>query len=333
MRINIIVLAIVATCVKSLEYHGTKASETLRAPGRRPILKSQGEGSPNGTIFDDVRNISSPIFNVHSISIISMYQVDYLQFTYRLVNNSLYRAPEHGDGIFNPETIVLAKDEYIEKIEGSTSYKLINQLTFTLSRPNKYQKRVIGPYGTTVGEHNFTFEGFIFGFHGKTGMLLQNLGVYYYPPVKESEYFGYPRKSFIENPDTKFPPVIKVSRIFIYHSDQIDSIQLEYMLHGGGTRLGSKNGGKGGNLTTISFSNKEGLVGIKGAIKPKTSIDGPHISQLSFVSNKTHEGVVTYGPFGKDYNETFSVRGNIFGYSGYIGGLPTGLKSMSVFIT
>lgn len=59
-------------------------------------------------------NASSAIFDVRSVAIISMYQVDYLQLTYQLANGSLYRAPEHGDGIFNPETFSLAEDEYIE---------------------------------------------------------------------------------------------------------------------------------------------------------------------------------------------------------------------------
>lgn len=302
-------------------------TSTPKIPGSRPVLKTQGEGNPNGTIFDDVSNTTSAIFNVRSLSIISMYQVDYLQVTYQLANGSLYRAPEHGDGIFNPETVTLAKDEYIECIRGSTSYELINQLTFTINSPNQSQKRLIGPYGTTVGEHNFTFEGFVVGFHGKTGkLLLQNLGVYYLAPVKSSEYFGHSSApDFVEHPDAKFPPVVKVNKIFIDHGSEVNSLQMEYQLHGGGIRLGEKHGGASGNFTTIIFEYGEGLVEIRG----KTGGILHHtIKQLTFVSRKMGGSRALYGPFGKLGYKPFSISGNIIGYTGKAGKV---FESLGVF--
>ena len=44
-------------------------------PGYRPVLKSQGEGSPVGSYFDDVGNIST---------IVNINQVDLLEITYIL---------------------------------------------------------------------------------------------------------------------------------------------------------------------------------------------------------------------------------------------------------
>ena len=298
-------------------------------PASRPVLKTRGEGNPNGTVFDDVLNTTGAIFNVRSFAIISMYQVDYLQFVYQLDNGSLYRAPEHGDGIFNPDTIPLEDGEYIERIDGSTSFELINQLTFTLNSPNQpqnYSKRIIGPYGSTIGKHNFTFEGFMVGFHGKTGNLLQNLGVYYLAPAKQSKLFGSSSaESFTEHPDAKFPPVVKVNRIFISHGSTVNSLQMEYNLHGGGVRTGEKHGGASGNLTTITFEYGEGLVEMRGKMG---GVLHQTIKQLTFISRKMDGSTVIHGPFGKLGYKSFSIPGNIIGYTGRVG---KDLESLGVF--
>lgn len=298
-------------------------------PGYRPVLKSQGEGNPNGTVFDDLLNITATIVNIRSIAIISMYQVDYLQLTYVLENGSLCKSPEHGDGLFNPETIALEKDEHIEKIEGTTSFKMINQLTFTISRPSLSQKRVVGPYGTTVGTHSFVFEGYIIGFHGKTGMLLQNLGVYYMPLARATPYFGHPPQNFIEDPDAIHPPVVKVAAILIWHGDGVNWIQMKYRLLGGGWRAGQRHPAdcKMGRLTTIMLRENEWLIGAHGILKTT------QLQSLSFVTRKRDGSRGLYGPYG-NRNETdsttkFAVTGTIIGYRGYTG--TTGLESVGFF--
>jgi hypothetical protein len=254
-----------------------------------------------------------------------MYQVDYLQFTYQLANGSMYHAPEHGDGIFNPETIALGENEYIGRIEGSTSFKLINQLTFTLNSLNQSGERLVGPYGTTVGEKNFTFEGLIVGFHGKTGTLLQNLGVYYLAPVRESKYIGHGAPDFTEHPDAMFPPVVKVSKITIHHGWEVYSLQMEYQLHGGGVRLGDKHGGARGNVTTITLEYGEGLVEIRG----KTGgILHQTIKQLTFISKRIDGSTSVHGPFGREGYRSFSIPGNIIGYTGRAG---EALESLGAF--
>lgn len=167
-----------------------------------------------------------------------------------------------------------------------------------------------------MGKHNFTFEGFIVGFHGKTGTLLQNLGVYYLAPVTTSKYIGCCSADFSEHPDAKFPPVVKVTKIFVHHGKEVNSIQMEYQLHGGGTRLGDKHGGATGTLTTIQFGYGESLVEIRGKLG---GLLHQSIKQLTFVSRKIDGSKTVYGPFGKRGYKSFSVSGNIIGYTGKAG--------------
>ena len=109
--------------------------------------------------------------------------------------------------------------------------------------------------------------------------------------------------------------MVKVNKIFIHHGDLVDSLQFEYQLHGGSTRLGSKNGGSGGDFfTVVILEYGEKLVGIEGKIDKGDYF--AIISQLTFISLKKDGSSCKYGPFGKNGNETFSVSGSIIGYYG-----------------
>ena len=290
--------------------------------GSRPVLKSSGVGSPNKTYtpFDDLRRLADAVLTVRSITIASFYELDSIQFSYALKNGSIYRPPTRGEGFTVPQTIQLAKDEYVAKIEGTTVYnESISQVFITINNPNKFKSRVYGPFGMTVGERNFTFEGYIMGIHGKTGpsssqQIVRKLGVYYLAPVTETKYLGFPIISFYENPDMRFPPVVKISKIFISHGDRVYSLQVEYQLLDGGTKLGEKNGGDDGDLTTVSFSNGEELIGLKVGIIVG-SFDNM-TSQLTLISRKKDGGTAVYGPFGKEADKQITVNGRILGFTG-----------------
>ena len=288
--------------------------------GTRPVLKSSGVGSPNRTYtpFDDLGRLADAVLTVRSIMIASFYQLDSIQFSYILKNGSIYCPPTRGEGFTVPQTIQLAKDEYIAKIEGTTVYnESISQVFITINNPNEFKSRVYGPFGALVGERNFTFKGYIMGIHGKIGpsfsrQIVRNLGVYHLAPVTESKYLGLAiGKSFYENPDMRFPPVVKISKIFISHGDRVYSLRVEYQLLDGGTKLGKKNGGDYGDLTTISFGNGEELVGLKVGV-----IVGSMTSQLTFISRKKDGGTAVYGPFGKEADKQITVNGHILGFTG-----------------
>ena len=278
-------------------------------PNTRQILRLPSHGGQDGTVFDDIKSIANAsILKIHSIDIGSLYQVDYLQVTYLLSNGSFYKAPIHGDGIFTPDTITLAADEYVEKIEGKTNGEYVNEMTITTYMPLSRSINVYGPYGTPKlnATQSYIFEGNIVGFHGSAGKyVLSSLGVYIMAPVEKSPYFGYSNASsgFSDDPDGCFPPVVKISKLFIQHGSQINSIQAEYQLLGGGIQKGDRHGGKGGNLTVLKFASDEHLIGFKGKVD-----DSPlHVVvQLTFITISEKRKTSYYGPYGTTGSDSFS---------------------------
>lgn len=281
----------------------------------RPVIKVPGQGG-NGTAFDDVRNITgATIINIQSISIVSYYQVDSIEVTYLLSNGSLYKAPKHGDVDFSfPEIINLDPDEFVEKIEGKTDGKVIDQLTITTRIPKDDGRIVYGPYGMTNASHNFAFEGFIIGFHGRSGSIMDQIGVYKLAPVTKSKQYGIPyfAAEFDDNPDVLFPPVVGIKTLFIHHGGQVNSIQAEYQLFGGGTKLSEKHGTPANTLSVLRFGHREQIVEMRGELDYKKRF----LNQLSFVTKKPNGRVKVHGPFGTAGSEPFSVRGSVIGFAG-----------------
>ena len=283
----------------------------------RPVVKFPAEGgTTEGIAFDDLKKISSNVFNIHSIAISSGNQLDSIQVTYLLKDGSLYKAPKHGGSITRyPSRISLASDEYVAKVEGTTSGSLINQLTITTKRPSELQTRVYGPFGKTAGDRNFTLtESFILGFLGSSSDHLNSIGVYCLAPIKLTNTFGWYSPGFTEDPDGKFPPVVKVSKILVYHGWAIDSLQFQYQLHGGGKRMGDKHGGNGGNLTTINIGQNEQLIGVQGLLNGGTFAD---LQQVVFTTQEKNSLVkIHHGPFGILGDKPFSFEGHFLAYAG-----------------
>ena len=127
----------------------------------REPTKSPGYGGVNGTAFDDL-SFEDYIVGVHPMAL------------------SLYMAPIHGKIGDAPINITLDSNEYVSKIEGKiynhSQDVLIGQLTITTLGP-EYVHKIYGPFGR-IGVQNFSEEGYIFGFHGRSGDALDNIGVY-----------------------------------------------------------------------------------------------------------------------------------------------------------
>ena len=176
-----------------------------------------------------------------------------------------------------------------------------------------------------MGERTFTFEGYILGIHGKIGpysgrQTVQNIGVYYLAPVKETENLGSMLPTFYEEPDMKFPPVVKINQIRIYHGYYINSLQVQYQLLDGSTRLGEKHGTDIGNHTIITFEHGEELVKLKGKVVPSGIIilPGRVLGQITFISQKKDGTTAVYGPFGKtgDEEKPITASGHMLGFAG-----------------
>lgn len=287
----------------------------------RQQLKSPAYGGSNGTTFDDVMNVSMSGVNVTGICFINISsgnQVDAIQVTYLLSNGSLYQSPVHGKYNNPPITIVLDPDEYVTKLEGKTNGALVDQLTLTTVGPD-YEHKVYGPFGKT-GNLSFTFEDYILGFHGRSGNLLDSIGIYSLELVKKSQEFGGPGGDpFDDRVDGRAPPIVGISKIFIWHANIIGAFQIEYILLGDSTVLGELHGWNSSpnrNLTTVSFDKGEQLIEVHGKVG-----DGKFVYQMTFITKKEGGGNAQYGPFGVSGNELFSFFGNIYGFFGHSGSM------------
>ena len=275
-------------------------------PGDRPVVVSGlSKGGSGGDPFDDY--IPS-IAGVHAINISYDSQVESIQVTYRLINGSLYQAPKHGGYRHPPMTITLAPGEYISEIKGKTNGVLVDQMSIVTFQPKKFLKKTYGPFGKT-GEQDFSMEGYVVGFFGRSGSLLDNIGLHILSPVKKSEQFGLVDWSnFDENPDTFFPsPVLKIKKIHISHGHYVNdintvyAIQAEYQLLNGSVQPGAVHGGGSGNWTTIEIADTEWLLGIEGQA-------GPNVGQLTFIVGGEDGSIKQYGPYGEAYVTKYAVQ-------------------------
>ena len=284
--------------------------------GSRPITKSPRQGGMNGTAFDDFNNgapLPAIIVGVHSINISSGNQIDSIQVTYLLSNGSLFHAPTHGKPSHPPINITFGTDERIVKIEGKTNNQLVDQLTITTVGP-AYERRVYGPFGIT-GQIEWSLEGHIIGFFGRSGDLLDSIGVYSMEVLKKSDLFGGTGGSEVDdNTDALIPPVVMIAEIQVTNAELIDSIQVVYRHFDGRVTTGNKFGeGTSGNISTIYFAEGEKIVQLDGK-----SGDN-YVNQLTFITEKADGSEGRYGPYGKIGKHSFSIHGNILGFYGSSG--------------
>lgn len=297
----------------------------------RPVVKSSAPGGTGGDPFDDTMNgtLLSKIIGIQSMTVTYTHLVESIQVTYLLSNKSLYEAPRHGGNTktYPPIKVKLRSREYVKKVCGKIDEKFTYQISITTLYPkDRSVKSYTGPSGAEGGK-NFTFDGYILGFFGRSGDLLDNIGVYQLPPLKKSESWpgSYYSKYFDENPDLIFfPPVVKINKLFINHGARVYAIQAEYLLLDGSIKRGTKYGEDQGNpLSVITFDRDEKIIGVKG-----TGYGMQVVCQMTFVTKKADGSTVYYGPYGYTWQTPFSYDGNMLGF---YGGYATDLKSISSF--
>lgn len=302
----------------------------------RPILKLPRQGKLTGVPFDDLQDSRKPgVLKVHSIEIGSSFRLDSIQVTYLLSDGSLYKAPRHGKGLFETDTITLAADEYLETLEGKTNGKYINELVITTFLTGEKTRRVYGPYGMERQNvaQNFVLEGHMIAIHGSAkGALLNSIGAYVLAPVEASQVIGSVSYGidFTDDPDQEFPPVVGMGGLSVWHGEQIDALQAEYRLLGGGTREGDKHGVDSGNLTKIVFAPDEVVSGVLG--KTYKSSDHPtrFLSQLTILTTSGKGKVRTYGPFGTKDGDSFKFDRSVLSLAGVYRDVVNGIKFFSV---
>ena len=287
----------------------------------REIATSEvGHGKGGAPWDDSILSYYPTIVGVQQVDIRHGDHIDSVQFTYRLADGNTYTAPTHGGSGGCLSSFTLACDERIDRIEGKT-HSFVGQLTF-VTKDSSGQERTYGPYGET-GNRSFTVEGCIVGFFGRSGTYLDKLGVYFLPTLQESLLFGGSGGLPFADPIIpNIPPVVGVKRIRIRHGDQVDSIDVDYVLLGKGELDGINHGGSGGEPTYITFDEGEFIIKISG------TTNGRLVDQLTFTTRKVDGSVHTYGPYGKTGNTPFEIEGNIVGFFGRSGAL---LDAIGVF--
>ena len=105
--------------------------------------------------------------------------------------------------------------------------------------------------------------------------------------------------------------IVGIRGMKIRHGNQVDSIQVTYILADGTIWEGPRHGGTGGSLSQFTLEEGEKLVKMEG--KTNNAL----VDQLTFHSNKGKK----YGPYGKTGQTSFSVEGELVTFFGSAGNL------------
>ena len=115
------------------------------------------------------------------------------------------------------------------------------------------------------------------------------------------------------------PPIVGVSSIAVRHGNQVDSLQVTYLLADGNTYAAPKHGGTGGTASSFTLAEDEKIFRVAGKTN-NTLVD-----QLTFFTRNSLGDEMKYGPYGKTGETPFSVEGNVVGFYGRAGDLLDGL--------
>lgn len=144
-----------------------------------PEITSPFYGGDGGGPFDDIedRGFMTPVVGIKKIVINSNKSEGILsiQVTYKLSNGEIYEGEKHGTRSGNIiDELVLDDDEFITQVTGKYA-DLINSLQI---KTNKGQCKKIDGEG---GNKSFDVIGKITGFFGRSGDMLDAIGMYYLP--------------------------------------------------------------------------------------------------------------------------------------------------------
>ena len=91
-----------------------------------------------------------------------------------------------------------------------------------------------------------------------------------------------------------------IRSIRIRHGSLIDAIQVTYKSYDQNIIHKPRRGGLGGTESLIHLTNGERITGVTGTIcnEPRLRLNGPHVRQLVFFSEKADGQKVVYGPYG-----------------------------------
>ena len=149
----------------------------LRVHYLPPVQKNGPFGGDGGEEFaDPIETHIPPIVNIRELRIRHGNGVESIGADYELLGGGSYEAPDHGGSEGTPIVVTLVNKELIVCVSGKTNATQVGQFAFT-ARKQDGSSATYGPYGIT-DEMEFGVSGRIVGFFGRSGEVLNSLGVF-----------------------------------------------------------------------------------------------------------------------------------------------------------
>ena len=295
----------------------------LVLPG--PLLGSPG---PGGDQFDDgITAIIPHVARVSSLTVCHGDVLDGFQATYTLQDGKSFVGFSHGMENSNctKKIIDFMDNEMITRIEGKiqVSFRYISQMTLFTTIDGGLPS-VYGPFGTGTDQDTpFSMAGSPVGFFGRSGQVLDAVGLYINSTVPISLYEktdptgGDGGESFDDfSPDVENNPV-RISSMIVNHGDRVNGIRVKYMLPDGDFSVVEHGGLSKPFDGVLDFDDDEWITRVNISSGTSRVVD-----YLYFWTTSSSGAVRSYGPFGKptatELNMTtiYGVVGGFFGRSG-----------------
>lgn len=206
--------------------------------------------------------------------------------------------------------INLKTNEYITSVKGTVGY--MGNLFIVTSLVLETNLAVYGPYGMGGGIpfELPAFGGQIIGFHGRSGTLLDAIGVY----VQVTRKLGPCGGSGGSAKDMDLTGITRIVKVSIHHGDTIDAFSVCF-IRKGTTECTPLWGGNTGQLTEINLKPNEYITSVGGYV-------GYMGNLLVVRSLELRTNLAAYGPYGKEVGTPFElsgIGGQIIGFHGRSG--------------
>ena len=268
-----------------------------------------GEG---GDYYFDDQLYYYELVGIDSIKIWHGEQVDGIEVVYRKKDGGLFEAEHHGGyGGEAQDTIILAAEEALVRIEGYTTDVVVDRISFIVENTLTGERKTHGPYGRS-GINYYYLDGLILCFFGRFGTMLDGIGAYYIPLTYKGPFFGGTSGDAWTDPvESNTHPIVNINEIIVKHGMSVDSIRTRYQLLWGEVLEGEKHGGDGGSESNVYLEEGEVIVEVHAKV-------GLYLNQVRFVSSRLDGSTGEYGPFGQagEDDKDVSVYGKVIGFYG-----------------
>ena len=273
-------------------------------------------GTTTGSVWDDGIHSHQPlIVGIQSFMLSYDTNINSLQVTYRLVDETSYTAPRRGILAGSVVSVVLSRNERLVEVQGMENPFGITQLKFVIKNAIG-DIRYAGPYGNP-GQKSFNIQGYILGFRGRSGIEVNSLCIYYLSPLVKSNVTigGTGRSNYYDDDvDSIIPPIVGIKNITIRAGSVLVSIKCTYILLGGAIHEGNLIGNNGGGIESeLTLEDDEILYRLVGRIYTYSS----YLDHLELYTRRGNTSEM-HGPYGWGGGiESFEFSGIIMGFHGY----------------